>query len=146
MWLTVRCREFSFLLTVLQILLIFSPSSSSESKVISSHFLRRLDTNDAFQKCISLCVFELKITWHFPGLACIWFFLHKSKKIFSNFLKLRIYRWYILCTGIGNNVIIVASNVIILAFKKEVNQINIKQQPPKHCGIGDTVVNFTFLL
>ena len=115
MWLPIRCRAFSFLLTILQILLTCSSNFSSESKVIPSNFSLGLDAIDAFAKRISLCVFELKITWHFSGLAF-------NQKFFSNSLKLRNYRWYILCTGIGSSVIIsVTSNVIIVTFKKQFN-------------------------
>ena len=122
MWLPIRCRAFSFLLTILQILLICSSNFSSESKVIPSNFSLGLDAIDAFAKRISLCVFELKITWHFSGLAFIWLLLHQSRNFFSNSLKLRNYRWYILCTGIGSSVIIsVTSNVIIVTFKKQFN-------------------------
>ena len=113
MWLPIWCRAFSFLLTILQILLLCSSNFSCESKVIPSNFSLGLDAIDAFAKRISLCVFELKITWHFSGLAF-------NQKIFSNSLKLRNYRWYILCTGIGSIVISVATNVIILTLKKQV--------------------------
>ena len=65
MWLPIRCRAFSFLLTILQILLICSSNFSSESKVIPSNFSLGLDVIDAFAKQISLRVFELKITLDF---------------------------------------------------------------------------------
>ena len=62
MWLLMRCRAFSFLTTILQILLICSSNFSSESKVISSNFSLGLDGIDTFAKRFSLCVFKLKIT------------------------------------------------------------------------------------
>ena len=79
MWLPMRCIAFSFLLTILQILSICSSNFSSESKVIPSNFSVGIDAIDAFAKWISLCVFGLKITWHFSGLAYLWLFLHQSK-------------------------------------------------------------------
>ena len=48
------------------------------------------------------------------------------KMFFSNSLKLRNYGCYILRTGIESSVISLATNVIILIFKKQGNQINIK--------------------
>ena len=96
MWLSIRCRAFSFLLTILQILLICSSPISTP-----------------------------------------------IKKKFSNALKLRNYR-YTLCKGTGNSIISVATNVIILTFNKQVNQINIKQQWSKHRTLWDTVLTFTF--
>ena len=62
MWFPVRCRAFSFLLTILQMLLMRSSNFSSESKVTPSSFSLVLDLIDAFAKRISLCVFQLKIT------------------------------------------------------------------------------------
>ena len=79
MWLPIRCIAFSFLLTILQILLICSSNFSSESEVIPKNFSVGIDAIDAFAKRISLCVFELKITWNFSGLAYLWLFLHQSK-------------------------------------------------------------------
>ena len=79
MWLPMRCIAFSFLLTILQILLICSSNFSSESKVIPRNFSVGIDAIDAFAKRTSLCVFELKITWNFSGLAYLWLFLHQSK-------------------------------------------------------------------
>ena len=81
MWLPIRCRAFSFLLTILQILLICSSNFSSESKVIPSNFSLGLDAIDAFAKRISLCVFELKMTGHFSGLASYDCF-YTNQKIF----------------------------------------------------------------
>ena len=49
-----------------------------------------------------------------------------------------------MCTGIGSSVISVATNVIIPTFKKQVNQINIKQYRPKDQTLWDTILNFTF--
>ena len=48
MRLLIRCRAFSFLLTILQILMICSSNVSSASKVIPSNFSLGLDANDAF--------------------------------------------------------------------------------------------------
>ena len=71
MLVAIRCRVFRFLLTILQILLIASSSYSSDSKVVSSKFSFILDLTYVLSKRIYLCVFELKITVHFPGLAFI---------------------------------------------------------------------------
>ena len=78
LWLAIRCREFSFLLITLQILLTCSSNFSSESKIIQSNFSLRLDVIDALSKRISLCAPELKVTWHFPRLVFIWLFLQQS--------------------------------------------------------------------
>ena len=60
MWLPLRCRAFSFLLTITNFIdMLFS--FSSESKAIPGNFSLRLDAIDVFSKRISLCVFELKI-------------------------------------------------------------------------------------
>ena len=77
MWPAIRCRAFSFLLTILQILLTCSSNFSSESKVIQSNFSLRLDAIHVLSKQNSLCVFEFKITWRSPGLAFIRYFYKK---------------------------------------------------------------------
>ena len=124
-WFAIRCRAFSFFL-ILQILLVCSSNFSSASKVIPSNFSLRLDAIDVLSKRISICTFELKITWLFPGSFHM-IILTPIENFVSNSLKLKNYRWYILCAGIGSSLISVASNVIILTFKKQVNQINNKQ-------------------
>ena len=125
-WLAIRCRAFSFFL-ILQILLVCSSNFSSASKVIPSNFSLRLDAIDVLSERISICVFELKITWLlFPGSLHM-IILTPIENFVSNSLKLKNYRRYILCAGIGSSLISVASNVTILTFKKQANQINNKQ-------------------
>ena len=64
MWLAIRSRAFSFLLTILKVLLIYSSNFSSESKVIQSSFSVRLDAIDVLSKWISFSVFQLKVNEH----------------------------------------------------------------------------------
>ena len=42
-WLAGRCRAFSFLLTILQVLLIYFSNFSSDSKVIPNNVSLRID-------------------------------------------------------------------------------------------------------
>ena len=77
MWPAIRCRAFSFLLTILQILLTCSSNFSSESKVIQSNFSLRLDAIHVLSKQNPLCVVEFKITWRSPGLDFIRYFYKK---------------------------------------------------------------------
>ena len=86
MWFTIWCRAFSFLLTILQILLICSSNFSSESKVIPSNFSLRVDAIDAFTKWICLCIFEIKRTW-FNMWLNLWFIQHVSLMNPSKFVK-----------------------------------------------------------
>ena len=90
-----------------------------------------------------LCVFELKTTGHFPGLAFIWLFWHQSI-FFLQFFDAQKLQMIYLVHGIGSSAISVATNVIILTFKMQVNQINIKQLRPKHGALLDTVLIITF--
>ena len=67
-----------------------------------------------------------------------------TKTFFSSFFKLKIYRWYISCTGIRSSVIRIASDVIILKFKEQVNHINTEQERPKSQIPQDSILKVTF--
>ena len=54
-------------------------------------------------------------------------FFAPMENLFSNSLKLKNYRWYVLSTEIVSSVISIASNVTTLTFNKQDIQINIKQ-------------------
>ena len=126
MWLPLRCRAFSYLLTILQILLIcslvlvLSPKLSQVIFHLDLMLLMYFHSEFPFVYLSLRYMAFSRISFHMIISTLI-------ENIFSNSLKLRNYRWYILCTRIGSSVISVAINVIILTFKKQVNQVNVKQ-------------------
>ena len=112
-----------------------------ELKPLSAEPIKLWNTFKQFVGCcrwiVSVCLIILW-GWHLKAKDNITFFRIRFRMIifatienvFSNCLKFRNYRWYILCKGIGSSVISVAGSFIILKFKKQVNHIILNSSGP----------------
>ena len=79
-------------------------------------------------------MFELNRTWLFLGLASIWLSSSHFKFFWQFFGSLVItkfgnYRKNIFCTRLGSGFVRVATNIIILICKEQVNQVDVSRGP-----------------